>query len=133
MEIIDIDSPTEDSFKYAILYSPHYYDVSHHIERMSKLKQFENNYNFSHSIPRELEIDYPNISLTVFNEDEDIIYSSNNFNLNKVNIVKMNDNECAAITPLKDHFIRSKELLQTFSQSELKDLRVQNIFKKYIK
>ena len=55
------------------------------------------------------------------------------WNLNKVNIVKMNDNKYAAITPIKDHFIRSKELLQTFSQSELKDLRVQNIFKKYIK
>ena len=45
----------------------------------------------------------------------------------------MNDIEYAAITPIKDHFIKLKELLQTFSQSELKDLRVQNIFKKYIK
>ena len=55
------------------------------------------------------------------------------WNLNKVNIVKMNDNKYAAITPIKDHFIKLKELLETFSESELKDVRVQNIFKKYIK
>ena len=45
----------------------------------------------------------------------------------------MNDNKYAAITPIKDQFIQLKELLETFSESELKDVRVQNIFKKYIK
>ena len=132
MRIINIDLSNEDSFKYAILYSLHYYDISRHIERISRLKTFENKYSFSHNTPKEFEIDNPNISLTVFNEDERIIYPTNNFTLNKAQIVKINDDKYAAIKPIKDHFLKLKELLQSFSQSELRDLRVQNIFKKYI-
>ena len=100
MTIIDLDLSNEDYFKYAIIYSLHYFDGLQHIE-----KQFENNYNFKHSTPREFEIDNPNISLTVFNEDEEIIYSSNNVSRNKVNIIKMNDGKYAPIRPIKDHFI----------------------------
>ena len=70
--------------------------------------------------------------LTVFNEDERIIYSTNNFTLNKAQIIKINCDKYAVIRPIKDHFIKLKELLPSFSQSELRNLRVQNIFKKYI-
>ena len=50
-----------DSFKYSILISLHYYDISYHPERISKLKPFENKYNFTHSTPNEFEIINPNI------------------------------------------------------------------------
>ena len=124
MKIINIDSSDEDSFRYAILYSLHYYDISHNPQRISKLIPFQNKYNFSHNTPKEFETDNPNISLTVFNEDKKIIYSPNNFTPNKASIVRTNDNRYAAIKPLKDNFIKLKELLQSFSHSELRDLRV---------
>ena len=41
MRIIHIDSSIEDSFKYTIPYALHYYDIFHHIEGISKLKQCE--------------------------------------------------------------------------------------------
>ena len=124
MKIINIDSSDEDSFRYAILYSLHYYDISHNPQRISKLIPFQNKYNFSHNTPKEFETDNPNISVTVFNEDKNIIYSPNNFTPNKASIVRTNDNRYAAIKPLKDNFIKLKELLQSFSHSELRDLRV---------
>ena len=124
MKIINIDSSDEDSFRYAILYSLHYYDISHNPQRISKLIPFQNKYNFSHNTPKEFETDNPNISVTVFNEDKKIIYSPNNFTPNKASIVRTNDNRYAAIKPLKDNFIKLKELSQSFSHSELRDLRV---------
>ena len=36
-----------DSFKYSILISLHYYDISYHSEKTSKLDAYANNYNFS--------------------------------------------------------------------------------------
>ena len=77
-----------DSFKYSVLISLHYYDISYHPERISKLKQFENKYNFTHSTPDEFEINNPNISLTVFDENNNITYLPKN-------------NRYAAIKPLK--------------------------------
>ena len=112
-------------------YSLHYYNISCNPKRISKLILFENNYNFSHNTPKEFEIDNPNISLTVFNEDKKIIYSPNNFTPNKASIVKRHDNRYAPIKLLKDNFIKLKELLQSFSQSELRDLSIQNILRKY--
>ena len=132
MRIINIDSSNEDSFRYAILYSLHYYNILCNPKRISKLILFENNYNFSHNTPEAFEIDNPNISLTVFNDDKKIIYSPNNFAPNKASIVKRHNNRYAAIKPLKDNFIKLKELLPSFSQSELGDLSIQNILRKYI-
>ena len=131
MKIINIDSSDEDSFRYAILYSLHYYDISHNPQRISKLIPFQNKYNFSHNTPKEFETDNPNISVTVFNEDKKIIYSPNNFTPNKASIVNRHDNRYAPIKLLKDNFIKLKELLQSFSQSELRDLSIQNILRKY--
>ena len=132
MKIINIDSSDEDSFRYAILYSLHYYDISHNPQRISKPIPFQNKYNFSHNTPKEFETDNPNISVTVFNEDKKIIYSPNNFTPNKASIVKRHDNRYAPIKLLKDNFIKLKELLQSFPQSELRDLSIQNILRKYI-
>ena len=40
-----------DSFKYSILISLHYYDISYHREKTSKLDAYANNYNFSGNNP----------------------------------------------------------------------------------
>ena len=54
--------------------SLHYYDISHHPERISKLKPFENKYNFNNITPNKFEINNPNISLTLFDENSNITY-----------------------------------------------------------
>ena len=99
MRKISPKSPNIDSFKYSVLISLHYYGISYHPERISKLKQFENKYNFTHITTNEFEINSPNISLTVFDENN-ITYLPKNNSINKAQIVKIN-NRYAAIKPLK--------------------------------
>ena len=55
MRKINTRSSNTDSFKYSILISLHYYDVSYHPERISKLKPFENKY-VTHITLNEFEI-----------------------------------------------------------------------------
>ena len=43
MRKINAKSSNIDSFKYSLLILLHYYDISHHPERISKLKPFEKN------------------------------------------------------------------------------------------
>ena len=69
MQKINPRSSDEDSFKYSILISLHYYDINFHPERVSKLKLFENKYNFIQIKPNEFEINNPNVSLPVFDEN----------------------------------------------------------------
>ena len=74
MRKINPKSSDVDSFKYSILFSLHYYDISFHPKRISKLKTFEKHYNFIHITPTEFETNNSNISLTIFNEDNKKIY-----------------------------------------------------------
>ena len=72
MRKINPKSSDSDSFKYSILILLRYYDISLHSERISKLKLFENKYNFNYITPNEFEVNNPNISLTVFDEKNNI-------------------------------------------------------------
>ena len=110
-----------DSFKYSILISLHYYDIPYHRERISNLKQYENKYNFIHITPTEFEINHSNISLNIFNEDNQKIYTSKNDTTNKAYIVKLKNNRYAAIKPLKNKYTLLDEILKCFSQTELKE------------
>ena len=67
MRKISPKSSNVDSF--TILISLHYYDLSFHPERISKLKPFQKQNNFIHIIPTKFEKNNSNISLTIFNED----------------------------------------------------------------
>ena len=67
MRKISPKSSNVDSF--TILISLHYYDISFHPERISKLKPFQKQYNFIHMIPTEFETNNSNISFTIFNEE----------------------------------------------------------------
>ena len=62
MRKINPKSSDEDSFKYSILISLYYYEINFQPERVSKLKLFEDKYNFNHIKPNEFEINNPNIS-----------------------------------------------------------------------
>ena len=55
-----------DSFKYSIIISLHYYDISYHPERISKLKPLENKYKIIDTTPNEFQRKNPNSSLAVF-------------------------------------------------------------------
>ena len=68
MRKINPRSSDIDSFKYPILISIHYYDISFYPERISKLKPFKSGDNFKSITPNEFEINNPNTSLTIFDE-----------------------------------------------------------------
>ena len=88
MRKINPRSSHEDSFKYSILISLHYYDINFHPERVSKLKLFERKFSLNIITPNKFEINNPNISLTVFDENSKILYTSKNNSTNKAQTVK---------------------------------------------
>ena len=89
MRKINPKSSDIDSFKYSILISLHYYGITFHPEKISKLKPFESKYNFVNITPNEFEINNPNTSLTIFDENNKIIYIAKNNSTNKAQIVKL--------------------------------------------
>ena len=131
MRKINPKSSDEDSFKYSILISLYYYEIKFHPERVSKLKLFEDKYNFNHIKPNEFEINNPNISLTVFDENNNITYLPRNSSTNKAQIVKIN-NRYAVVKPLKNKFIQLDILMESFSHLELREHIMQNILKNKI-
>ena len=129
MKRINTNSSNEDSFKYAILCSIHYYDITHHPEKTTKLKSLKNKYNFTHNTPIEFEIDNANISLRIFDEDGVVLYQTNNNGSTKANILKINNFRYAAIKPIKNKSIKLNEFIQSHSHHELRDYLFENIFK----
>ena len=125
-------SPNIDSFKYSVLISLHYYDISFHPERISKLKPFENKYNFIHITSNEFETNNSNISLTIFDENNKILYSTKNNSTSKAQRVKLKNDRYAAIKPLKNKFIKLDKLLESFSHIELREHILQSILKNKI-
>ena len=115
MEKINPNSSDIDSFKYSISISLHYYDIYFHPERISKLKPFENKYNFIHITSNEFETNNSNISLTIFDENNKRLFSSRNNSANKAQIVKLKKDRYAAIKALKNKFIKLDKLLPSFS------------------
>ena len=110
MRKIDPKSNNNNSFKYSILISLHYYDIPYHREKTTKLDAFVNNYNFTNTYPSEFEKNNPNISLNILSEDNKLVYSSNNDCFKKAYIVKINENRYAAIKPSSDDSIKTKQL-----------------------
>ena len=93
MRKINSRPSSEDSFKYSILISLHYYEIYFHPERISKLKPFENDYNFTGTSPNEFETNNPNIWLTIFDGNKNKIYATKNTSNTKVQIIKLENND----------------------------------------
>ena len=68
-----------------------------------------------------------NISLTIIDENGNTVYISNNAANNKATIVKLKDYRYATIKPIKNKYIRLKEILQSFSHKEICDMIMQKI------
>ena len=89
----------DESFMYSIIISLHYYDISHNPERISTLRPYINNYDFT------------DISLTVIDDDKNILYISHNISSIRAKIVKLKNNRYATIKPVKNKYIKLKEIL----------------------
>ena len=126
MKTINAKCTDDDSFKYSILISLHYYDLYNHKERINQLNKYINNYNFKSNNPCNFEINNPHISLTVYNDLNKIIYNSKNRSNNKAYIIKIN-NRYHALKPDKDKFMQLKQLLKQFTHKELTDYILNNI------
>ena len=90
----------KDTFKYSILRSIHYYDINCHPERITKLKPYEDKYDFTNTTYTTFEQNNPSISLTVYDENNNTVHKSINITDKKATIVKLKDNTHASIKPL---------------------------------
>lgn len=63
-----------DIFKYSMLISLNYYEINCHPERITKLKPFENKYNFTNKTFETFEKNNPFISLTVYDENGKLLH-----------------------------------------------------------
>ena len=126
IRIINPKSSNEDSFKYSLLASLHYYDIFPNPERISKLKRYEDRYIFTHNTPKEFEMNSPNISLCVVDENNET-YASNNISNNKAKIVKINDYRYAAMKPPRTRSIKLDKFLRDCLYKELTACILQNI------
>ena len=126
MRTINPKSNDKDSFMYLIIISLHYYDISCNPERLSNLRQYMNKYNFTDNTANGFEIHNPHVSLEIRDGDGHICSPSNTSN-NKAVIVKLHDYRYATIKPIKNKYIRLKEILQLFSQKEISDIIMRKI------
>ena len=127
MRKINPKCSNEDSFMYSIVISLHYYDISHNPERISNLMPSIGNYYFADTNASGFEIENPNVSLEIMDEDRNIIYSSSNLFNNKAEIIELNGCRYAAINPIKNKYIMLKEILQSFCHYEISDIIMENI------
>ena len=109
----------EDSFMYSILISLHYYDISHNPGRITNLRAYTSNYDFTDTTANRFEMNNPNTSLEIMDEDKNIVYSPSNTTNNKAVIVKLKNNRYAALKPIGNKDIKLKEILRSFSHKEI--------------
>ena len=104
----------EESLMYLIIISLHYYDISHNPERISTLRPYINNYDFTDITPQKCEVNNPNISLTVIDDDKNILYISHNISSIRAKIVKLKNNRYATIKPVKINTLSWKKYCDYF-------------------
>ena len=127
MKTINPKCTNEDSFKYSIIISLHYYELNTHKERINQLNKQINNYKFSFNYFDTFENNHPNVSLNVYDENRKLIHKRFNNSINKAYIVKINNNRYHALKPDKDKYLQLKQLLKQFSQKELYDFIMNKI------
>ena len=111
----------KDTFKYSILISLHQYDINYHPERLTKLKSFENKYDFTTCIYATFEENYPTISLTLIDEDNNTIHKSINYTDKKALIVKLKDNTYASLKPITPLHNKFDNMFKKYSHKVLTD------------
>ena len=84
----------EGSFIYSILISLHYYDISQNPERITKVRAYTSNYDFTDTTANGFEMNNPHVSLEIIDEDRNIVYSPSNTTNNKAVVIKLKNNIC---------------------------------------
>ena len=74
----------------------------------------------------------PNISLSIIDDDKNILYNSRNISNNRAKIVKLKNNRYATIKPITNKYIKLNEILRLFSQKQISDIMKQKIIQWYI-
>ena len=119
MRSINSKCSNNELCKYSILISLHYYDLKNHPERINKLNKYLNKYNFYTTNYRDFENNNQSISLTVYNENKEIIYTPKNNTDNKAYIIKINNHRYNALKPNKHKYIQLENILKLFTHKEL--------------
>ena len=88
MRSINPKCAKDESFKYSVLISLHYYDLKHHLERINQLKPDENKYIFKSNDYAAFENNNPSISLNVYDEYGDLLHKATNSTNNNAYILK---------------------------------------------
>ena len=104
MKSINPKCANEDSFKYSIIISLHYYELNSHKERTNQLNKYIDNYNCTLDNFEAFENDNPFVSLNVYDENGKLIHKSLNNSINKAYIVKINNSRYHALKPDKDTY-----------------------------
>ena len=126
MKTINPKCTNEDSFKYSVIISLHYYELNKHQEKINQLNKYLTIYNFKWNNYSEFENNNPNTSLTVCNELNEIIYEPKNKSNNRANIIKTN-NRYHALNPSIDKFMQLKQFSKQFTYKELTEYSLNNI------
>lgn len=126
MKTINPKCTNENSFKYSILISLHYYELTNHKERTNQLNKYIDNYNFSSKTYSEFENNNPSISVSVYDENYKVIHSNTNQSTNNAFIIKMK-NRYHALKPIKNKYIKLNQLLKQFTHRELTDFILRKI------
>ena len=126
MKTINPNCTDTDSFKYSVLISLHHHDLYNHKERLNQLNKYINNYDFKSNDPSDFEKNNLCISLTVYDENNKLLYNSKNKSNNKAYITKLN-NRYHALKPDKDKFVQLKQLLKQFTYKELTEYLLNNV------
>ena len=118
-----------ESCKYLILISLHFYELNNHPERINQLKKYINKYNFTSSTYIDFEDNNPYISLSVYDENDQLLHKSKNqTNNNKASILKINNHRYYAIKPNKDKYTKLNILLKQFTHKEITNHILRKVF-----
>ena len=127
MRTINPKCTNEDSFKYSILFSLHYYELNNHPERINQLNKYIHKYNCPSNNYIDFENNNPLISLTVYDEYGQLLHKSNNQTNNKAHVVKINNHRYHALKPHKDKYIQLKELSKQLTHKEITNIILNKI------
>ena len=119
MKIINPKCTNEDSFKYSILISLHYYELNIHKKRINQLNKYTNNHNFESNNYDNFENNNPYISLSVNDENGKLLYKSWNNTNNEASTVKINNHWYHALKRNKNIYKQLNDLLKQFTHKEL--------------
>ena len=124
MRKINPKCDNNDSSMFSILISLHYYDISCNPERISKLRSYINNYNFTDTSAKGFEVNNQHVSSEILDEDGNIVYSLSN--TCKIKAVSCIICICSNKTD-KNKYIKLRGILQCFSHKEISDMIKQKI------